>query len=227
MMNTVQDRIRYFREEVKGMSMREFQRLVNAELAEPDQVSLGTISNYERTPEPGKRRASPRAEVLAAMGSAFPELRLPWLLMGEGEPTEMAHRVAAGQPLDEVAHGGGGAGSLAARVLERFPDLELLSPEASALFTGVLTRYAMGEPGMDLSEAQLMELAADLRWLLFLPLSQWGFNHQPDYDRFSAYAVALLHALALALPPSGRGDPIRMYDHATVRRLRESVTVGF
>ena len=47
-MNTVHERLRHLRENVKGLSLREFRARINAELADEEQLSLGTVSNYER-----------------------------------------------------------------------------------------------------------------------------------------------------------------------------------
>lgn len=221
-MNSVQERLRHWRQ-VKGLSLRELQEAVNAHLAPPARVSLGTVSNYERPPQETAPRPGPRTEFVAALKAAFPELRLEWLLLGEGQPTVAGARVAA-------VTGEGAAGRsdsvLAGRVLERFPDLAFLSPEAAALFLGALTRYATGAPRMDLGEEQILELAGDLRWLLLLPLRSWGFDHEPGYERFSAYSVAMLHALTLAMPDAGRGDPISALAESPLRRLREASPGG-
>lgn len=223
-LNSVQDRLRYWREGVKKLSVRAFHAAVNERLPPGGRVSLGTASNYEQPSDAG-RSASPRADYLVAVKRAFPELRLEWLLLGEGGPSVTADRVAAlaGRP----EKGPADEGSLAGRVLAAHPDLALLSPEASALFLSALTRYAMGEPGLDLGEERILELAADLRWLLLLPVSLWGFRHDPDYDSFSAYSVAALHALALLMPPAGAGDPASRYAAAPNRALRKRFEVGF
>jgi hypothetical protein len=238
-MDSVQERIRFWREEVKGRSLRQFQGAVDAQLPSELQVSLGTVANYERAIGAGGRRAGPRAEFVAGLKRACPELRLAWLLLGEGEPTELGQTLAREGGLEgdesnaETASAAGGesgaasAVSLTTRILARYPDLELLAPEASALFTAALTRYAMGEPGMEIDEEQLLKLAGDLRWLLWLPVSTWGFDHEPGYERFSAYCVAMLQALMLAMPSSGRGDPIARHGASIVARLRAEHEVGF
>lgn len=223
-MNSIQERLRYWREEIRGLSLRDLQEAVNARLPEEERVSLGTVSNYERPPGPGGSRAGPRAGYLAALKRAFPDLRIPWLLLGEGQPTELGQRVGTAADLEGAA--AGGEGTLAARILARFPDLELLPPEGSALFTGALTRYATGVPEMDLDEERVLELAADLRWLLLLPFSLWGYRSPPDYERFAAYSVALLHALTLAMPGPGDGEPADRYGRYPNRRLRDAFPVG-
>jgi len=119
------------------------------------------------------------------------------------------------------------AGGFAARVLERYPDIELLAPEASALLMAALTRLAMGEPEMALDEEHLLALAGDLRWLLLVPLRMWGFRHDPPYDVFSDYSVALLHALMQLMPPPGHGDPVGEYDASRGPSLRERFPTGF
>ncbi len=221
-MDTVQNRLRYFRESVEGLSLRAFQARINAELPASESLSLGTISNYERAAD-GKRRAGPRVEFVAALKRAFPALRLEWLLSGAGQPTEVAQRLAAPEGLEARAasedRGDRGAG-FAARVLARYPDLELWSPEASALFMAALTRLATGEPDMAFEEEGLLELAGDLRWLVLAPLGMWGFRHAPDYQTFSDYAVAMLHALMQLMPATGDGDPIGAYQGSVGPRLR-------
>jgi hypothetical protein len=228
-MNTVQERIRYWRVSVKDMSLREFRDAVNAHLPEAARLSLGTINNYERAPAEGaSARGGPRSDFILALKKAFPEVRLDWLVCGSGEPTELAQRLASpgGLEGEGVADASGGEGDahsgIAARILGRYPDLELLAPEASALFMGALTRYAMGEPNMELDEAHLLELAGDLRWILLLPLRLWGFRRSPAYDELSDYAVAQLHALTQLMPPTGKGDRIRRYDGSLGPTLRSS-----
>lgn len=72
-----------------------------------------------------------------------------------------------------------------------------------------------------------MELAAVLRWLLLLPLESWGFEHEPDYERFTAYSVAMLHTLMLAMPEAGNGDPVAARARSPLPRLRHDSPVGF
>lgn len=223
-LDSVQERLRHWREAVVRLSVREFHAAVNAQLPPEARVSLGTVSNHEQPPG-ASRSTPPRADYVAAVKRAFPELRLEWLLLGEGAPGATGDRVAAAA--GRLEDGPPSEGSLRGRVLEAYPDLGLLSPESSALFLGALTRYAMGEPSLELGEQQILELAADLRWLLLLPLSLWGYRHEPDYDTFAAYSVALLHALTLLMPASGAGDPIEDYAQAPNRALRDRLPVGF
>lgn len=223
-LDSVQERLRHWREEVVRLSVREFHAAVNAHLEGEARVSLGTVSNHEQPPG-APRSTPPRADYLVAVQRAFPELRLDWLLLGEGGASATASRVAAAAGRAESAPST--EGSLGGRVLEAYPDLALLSPESSALFLGALTRYAMGEPGLELGEEQILELAADLRWLLLLPLSLWGYRHDPDYETFAAYSVAMLHALMLLMPASGAGEPVERYARAPNRALRDRLDVGF
>jgi hypothetical protein len=223
-MNTVHERLRHLRETVLGLSLRDFQAAINAELGDAEALSLGTVSNYERPGDPGKRRPGPRLEFLVALRSAYPQVRLDWVMFGEGQPTRTAERLASPDGLDaRTSHPDG----FAARVLGRYPDLELLPPEGSALFMAALTRLAMGEPDMSLGEDHLLELAGDLRWLLLLPLRLWGFRHDPPYEAFSSYTVAMLHALTQLMPTSGDGDPLAEYGESNAPRLRAECPVGF
>lgn len=224
--NTVQERLRFLRGDVLGLSLREFRRRVNAELPSADRLSLGTLSNYENTTD-GRSRAGPRAEFVGALKRAFPPLRLEWLILGEGAPTAMEEQLVAPEGFETKAGTEEEGETFAARVLERYPDLELLSPEASAMFMAALTRLAMGEPEMALDEPRLLDLAGDLRWLLFLPLGAWGFRHAPPYRTFSDYAVAVLHALAGLMPERGGGDPMEAYAASILPSLRRYRAVGF
>jgi hypothetical protein len=230
-MNSVQERIAYWRGSVKRLSLRDFRDQVNAHLPEAGRVSLGTINNYERVPEGARARGGPRAEFLLALKAAFPEIRLDWLLLGKGEPTELAERLASPEGLESDSGADsresgepveGGALTFSERVLARYPDLELMAPEASALFMGGLTRYAMGEPQLELDATELLELAGDLRWLLLLPLQLWGFRREPSYEELSDYAVAMLHALMQLMPRTGEGDPIGEYDASLAPKLRNA-----
>jgi hypothetical protein len=221
-MNTVHERLRHLRESVLGLSLRDFQAAVNAHLEEADELSLGTISNYERPPVGSGRRPGPRVEFLAALKAAFPEVRLDWVVFGNGQATETAQRLASPEGLEA-----GRTSEFAERVLDRYPDLELLSPEASALFMAALTRLAMGEPEAALDEDQILELAGDIRWLLLLPVRMWGFRHAPAYDAFSDYSVALLHALMQLIPGARQGDPVGDYVDSPGPELRDRVPVGF
>lgn len=223
-MNTVHERLRYFRETVEGLSLRELQARVNEQLGEDAALSLGTVSNYERPPDDGGRRAGPRVEFVAALGRAFPDLRIEWLVCGAGLPTRVAERLAAPEGLEADAADGEG---FAGRVLARYPDLELLSPEASALFMAALTRLAMGEPDGALGEEHLLDLAGDLRWVLLAPVGMWGFRHAPAYEAFSDYCVASLHALMQLMPGPGRGDDLGGYPDSRAPRLRATEPVGF
>ncbi|MDX1396014.1 MAG: hypothetical protein R3195_16650 [Gemmatimonadota bacterium] len=221
-MDTVQERLRYLRETVLGLSLREFRAAINARLDEAEALSLGTVSNYERPPDDGTRRAGPRAEFLAALKHAFPQIRLDWVLFGEGQATEVAERLAAPDGLERT-----GGSAFASQVLERHPDIGLLPPEGAALFMAALTRLAMGERDGKLDEHLLLELAGDLRWLLYLPARLWGFEEEPSYDVFSDYAVAMLHALMSLMPAPARGDLARDYAGSCGPELRGAFPVGF
>jgi hypothetical protein len=223
-MNTVHERLRHFRERIQALSLREFQAAINAQLPEADALSLGTISNYERPLAGGGPRPGPRVEFLGALKAAFPDVRLDWVMFGDGQPTEVAELLASPNGLEGT---GGGLSSFGARIIERYPDIELLPPEGAALFMAALTRLAMGEPDEALDEDLLLDLAGDLRWLLLLPARLWGFRHEPPYEVFSDYTVAMLHALMQLMPPPGGGDAISDYAGSRTPRLRVEYPVGF
>ena len=105
-MDTVQFRLRFFREEVEGRPLREFRERINAELPADGRLSLGTLSNYERSSK-DVQRPGPRAEFMAALKRAFPEIRLEWLILGQGQPTEVAERLASPDGMEARAEGAG------------------------------------------------------------------------------------------------------------------------
>ena len=84
-MNTVHERLRHLRENVKGLSLREFRARINAELVAEEQLSLGTVSNYER-PAGRARRAAPRADFIAQLRLALDAVDTPdlWDIELEG-----------------------------------------------------------------------------------------------------------------------------------------------
>ena len=225
-MDSVQSRLGFLRRDVLGLSLREFRSRVNAQLPGDARLSLGTLSNYEHAGA-GPPKAGPRADFIGALKRAFPPLRLEWLVLGEGTPTILEERLATTEGLEHGSDTEAGDEPFAARVLARYPDLELLSPEASAMFMAALTRLAVGEPRMALDEQRLLDLAGDLRWLLFLPLGAWGFRHAPPYRTFSDYAVAMLHALSGLMPERGDGDPIGDHAGSLLPELRSCRSVGF
>lgn len=91
--STVQERLAHWRKGIKRVSLREFQRVVNNHLPPHAQVSVGTVRNYELAPGDQTHSPGPRAEFIAALKAAYPDLSLNWLLLGEGPPTEPDRRL--------------------------------------------------------------------------------------------------------------------------------------
>ena len=78
-----------------------------------------------------------------------------------------------------------------------------------ALFHEAWRRYAAGAQGKrQLLDAQLIQLGATLLMLVEVPKKIWGFQHTMSGRQRDDYAVAMLHALMLAMPDAGHGDRI-------------------
>ena len=77
---TFHERLRFWRREVAEVSQKELCDAVNQRLGSSDQVSVATVSNYERSTEP-------RASFLGALKQAYPQVSLEWLVSGTGKLT--------------------------------------------------------------------------------------------------------------------------------------------
>ena len=89
-LETIHARLWHLRNRELGMTQKDFRKRVNAQLEKP--VSHGAVANYEakgRAASERSRVAEPRASYLAAIKKAFPYVRLEWLILGRGEPTEL------------------------------------------------------------------------------------------------------------------------------------------
>ena len=75
----VQERFKYWRQDIAGVSQAQLCEEVNRHLPEESEVAVTTISNYERATEP-------RVSFLDAIKKAYPDLNLSWLISGSGEP---------------------------------------------------------------------------------------------------------------------------------------------
>lgn len=91
--DTVQERLKHWRQEVLRISQAELCDRVNGHLPKSHQVSVSTISNYERSTEP-------RASFLAALTKTYPELNLDWVVSGNGKV--LTHDRQVGQLLEEL-----------------------------------------------------------------------------------------------------------------------------
>ncbi len=79
MPDNVQERFRYWRQEIAGVSQAQLCEEVNRHLPTESEVAVTTICNYERATEP-------RVSFLDALKKAYPDLNLSWLISGSGEP---------------------------------------------------------------------------------------------------------------------------------------------
>ena len=75
---TFHERLRFWRREVAEVSQKELCHAVNQRLGSSDQISVATVSNYERSTEP-------RASFLGALKQAYPQVSLEWLVSGAGK----------------------------------------------------------------------------------------------------------------------------------------------
>lgn len=80
-LETLQGRLRHWREKVVKLTLREVWEAVNTHLPEGESISLATVNNYE-----APRHQPPRTSFLIALKKAFPDLNLEWLLFNTGEP---------------------------------------------------------------------------------------------------------------------------------------------
>ena len=109
-LDTLRERLRYWRRIVMGLTQRELCEWLNQDKPKEERVPKTTLSNYERGTEPP-------ASFIEALKRAFPDLNLNWLLLNEGEPSqlqEIARR--AHEELEQELAGGvqkvGGFGAL-------------------------------------------------------------------------------------------------------------------
>ncbi len=84
---TIHERLKYWRNEVLGVSQSRLCETVNSHLPEEDRVAVTTVSNYERTTEP-------RGSFLGALKKAYPEINLEWLVAGQGKLLASEQRTA-------------------------------------------------------------------------------------------------------------------------------------
>ena len=102
----------------------------------------------------GLVRRGPGRGPISSARSSGPSLPCGWngWSWARERPTILEERLATADGLEHATDTEAGDEPFAARVLARYPDLELLSPEASAMFMAALTRLAVGEPRMALDE---------------------------------------------------------------------------
>jgi len=186
-------------------SIREFQREIAPMLKERGERggSYAMIHRYlaEGDPQP------PTGFLLVA--ATLLGVRTEWLLEGKGEMTEAEQR---------------------ARDLQEPPPLtwDKLSGwahknlSATALVGDAIVSLVAADPSdVDPSSSQLEALEDGLAFLMALPISFFGGGTEILEER-PQYFVAAAHALNLAIPPRGKGQPIDMVI-LFLQETRESV----
>lgn len=145
----------------------------------------------------------PRLDILLAAAPVL-DVSPKWLAYGEGEATETD---AASRRVRGAVDARAGEDYPVAARADEIPIIDLLPPHARSVFWHVLERYAAGSPDT-LGEDEVLALGVSLARFLVVPYWVWGFRHDlmGTPEAFGTYAVAMLHALVLALPPAGHGD---------------------
>ncbi len=163
-----------------------------------------------------KGRTTPPLEFLEGAAEEL-EVRLAWLVAGDGEMTE-AEMTAIHEGL---------RGELLGRLVERHRWLAEASISVRHLFVDVLLAYQLQVPsGLNFVDVdggidQVLEHSDDVAFLVLLPLRAWGavgFDHLPHPSNFIRH---MLSALEAALNPRiNLGDPLAARPSSLLPRLR-------
>lgn len=225
-------RLRTWREGKPDLSLRRLQALLNQVLPKEQRVSFNTLANYEKPGSPG-----PRAEVVGALKDLYPNLRLEWLLQGDGLPTveeqeeleRLNREFPVSKPPDPHAE-------LGTQLRQQCSDFNLLSVTAQRLFVDVLVRYIM--TASDSSTETVTEREMEGRWTEILDLARgllayvrlpwhplsWGFvnlesrTHERQVDQ---YVIAVLNALDGLLVERGKGAPMDRSESSLLRKVTQ------
>ena len=188
---------------------------LQAELNRPSQVLRSTRDfqkRVARTATKGARGTSYASVYDYVTGKAEPPLsflrpaakvldvRLEWLITGEGDRTqsESAWRT----PNDS------GPGSKTSD--DAFKHMGW-SDGPRALLHEAWRRYLAGARG-DLDESIVWRLGYELASLAAIPEYLWGFRHEMSRQQRDDSRIAMLHALMMAMPEVGEGDPVGTRD---------------
>lgn len=173
-------------------------------------------------------KALPSAKFIAAAADVL-GVSPDWLRTGRGP----RHRIDAQYPADRPDAPEEPFETLRQDLTGICPTLRRLPRVAQILFVDTVVKYARGAADADrlttslAASAPLYELAMDLDWMLGIVLGlrrrAWGFRfrYDTDADEVGECAVALLHAVRLALPKAGTGDPLQRHRHSLIPQLRE------
>lgn len=145
---TLSERLRWWRDEVSGLSYGKMADRMNEHLPEDRQVHRTTLHGWETQEDP---RPSP--DRIRAIIEAFPSMRLEWLLFGD-QPA-----VKTRQDMEEKEDGS----EIRKLVKEEYPKVRLFDASNRELFFELLSDYVMAfEDGGTTPEEKVLELARDL-----------------------------------------------------------------
>lgn len=209
---TFQERFWWFRN--KGPDSRKLEDLadaVNQHLERGKPISISTLSNYEAR---GSARASePRVSFLAALGAAFPEFNINWLLTGVGPrypPITPLGETPDGEPATNIRRGlpgwsdsmpGGFA--VSGVYAEAFKRLKQSCPDL-----GESSIAGLDSEGRQKEIDRLGDLLHDLIVEPVAKLRKPGQENQPEHRQLVNYTLAMIQALMFAIPERGQGKPL-------------------
>jgi len=153
-----------------------------------------------------KNDSRPGSDFLRAAAEAL-DVRRDWLIYGEGKPidprAEQAKRTGLYSDSPAEAHEMH-VGALR-HVVPVLADVPLVVQTA---FLETLERYVLGfaSHGRPVRQAVYEHCARELWAFVDLPHNVRGFRAGMQSDEYVNYAVAMLHALSLAMPDPGRGS---------------------
>lgn len=194
------DRLRRLREDLKGLTYRGFAERVNEELPAGKSISHVTFSNWEKSDYP-----RPGPDEVQAILDAFPDVRIEWLMFGEGAPTaskeEIERKLASRDPLVQ-------------KLEQEHPKIRGFDRGTKEVFLAVLREYVQTAPdAKELDETEeghetLVRLAGNL----LLPVKlftegAWGFRTAAEDSRtYQKFVRSLLTALSLQMREEGDGS---------------------
>ena len=147
-----------------------------------------------------KGRVEPAAEFVREAGD-YLGVREEYLIKGELPKTEGEHQVSRQENL-----------SPGSPMVERVLESRGWPPGPRALFHEAWRRYVAGATDAEIPEDTLLRLGASLLVLVQTPSRLWGFQHEMSARQQDDFAVAMLQALMLAMPESGKGDSLEDID---------------
>ena len=217
---SVAERLRWAVEQHRSLSIRKFQAAMKQEGI--DGSSYATVHSYLRG------ETEPSLEFLKTAASIL-GVGEPWLVLGEGQPTAVERLLA---DHETVEHEGQEVR------IPSWPSLLDLPELVRSEFRRTLTLLYDSapdtpDPDSDAGEAALGKLALDVQFLLLAPLRSWGFQRTAQRigrlksREVEEYAVAMLHALRLAIPTAGNGDPLSAHAESLLPALVERALPEF